>query len=133
MPIDRMIPAEYKTVPFEPCPHCSIRRICPSDGIDRYVACKHCNGIGYLNVPTSDEAYFAQETNQAARIVVMCARYTAGMRLYPESAWKRTAEEYRRIMYCGVENRVADSESINDHEMEFEDYDESEPDSIGFE
>lgn len=68
-------------VPWALCPNCGEPRVGESyyEWQSRQIACVVCDGVGYLNVPTSVAALKQHEQGSSARVAIYAARRSAGM------------------------------------------------------
>lgn len=76
--------------PWTECPEClggpeTVKR---GDAADARLAhnrdCPTCEGVGLINVPTSDADFHATAAGSLARVAIMSARYRAGLTVFPE-------------------------------------------------
>lgn len=47
------------------------------------LGCETCHGLGFIDVPTSEEAFHRTKRGSDERVAVMAARYQAGLEIFP--------------------------------------------------
>lgn len=49
------------------------------------LGCETCQGVGFVDVPTSEDAFHRTQRGSDERVAVMAARYRAGLEVFPRT------------------------------------------------